>query len=109
MSVNHRSIFRDKALKHYTQSRKKDILPNFSSIPAVIFLWVLLCLLISTGLLTWGVQVPLYVTGKGFMIQPAQHMRPGSRETDIVLFFSPGAASKLRAGLPVQINIGATG
>ena len=109
MSVNHHSIFRDKALKHYTQSRKRDILPNFSSIPTAIFLWTLLGLLVATSLLTWEIQVPLYTTGMGTIVQPARHIQTESSETDVLLFFPPDAASKLRVGQPVQLNIGATG
>ena len=106
MAVNHRSIFRDKALKHYTQSRKRDILPNFSSIPTAIFVWILHGLLLATGLLVWRTQVPLYTTGVGLVVQPKQTQ---SGEMDVVVFFSPNAASKLRVGLPVQLSLGATG
>jgi hypothetical protein len=110
MLVVHNSIFREKALKHYAQSRKRDILPNFSSIPAAIFSWVLLGLLIATGLLVWDTQVPLYTTGTGIVIQqPTKYAQSGNRETDILLFFSPNVGPKLRAGLPVQLNMGATG
>lgn len=109
MSVNRHSIFREKALKHYTQNKKKDILPDFGSVPAAIFFWVLLGLLVATGAISWYTQVAQYTTGVGVVVQSQEHTQTSGNEIEIVVFFTPGDISNLRAGLPVQLTLGATG
>ncbi len=104
MAVNRHSIFRDKALKHYTQSRKKDILPNFGSIPVALFFWIMFFALIATLLLLWYTQVPLYANGSGIIAGTNTHTKAGS--TVALIFFAPGEAPKLRAGMPIELNLG---
>lgn len=102
MIASQNSIFRDKALKHYTQSKKKDILPNFSSIPVAIFIWVLLGSLIATGLVAWQTQVPVYLNGASVVLGAGEH------GTVALAFLSPDTSTQLHAGLAVQIQTGTT-
>lgn len=96
-------IFREKALKHYTQGKKKDILPNFSSIPATIFVWALLGSLITTGLVAWYVQVPVYLPGNGLVLGHVQQASVGDSAISTLAFFPSSELTKLRAGQPVKI------
>ncbi|HLI70039.1 MAG TPA: hypothetical protein VKV19_09815 [Ktedonobacteraceae bacterium] len=105
MIAPRQSIFREKALKHYTQGKKKDILPNFSSIPATVFVWALLGSLIMTGLVSWYVQVPVYLPGNGFVLGHLQQALVGNNEISVLAFFPPNELAKLRAGQPVKILI----
>lgn len=100
MIASQNSIFRDKALKHYTQNKKKDILPNFSSIPVAIFLWMLLGSLIATGLVAWRTQVPVYLTGASIVLGA------GKQETVALAFLSPKTSTQLHAGMTVHIQTG---
>jgi hypothetical protein len=109
MIVPRKSIFRDKALKYYAQGKKKDVLPNFSSIPVAIFLWVLVAALIATGLLAYYAQVPVYIAGPGLVLGAGNHILPGSNEAFAVGFFSPDNASHLQAGQAVQVQISTSG
>lgn len=109
MIVPRNSIFRDKALKHYTQGRKKDVLPNFSSIPVAVFFWVLLASLIATGLLAWYGQVPIYLTGPGIVLNTRNQALPGNNEPAALVFFPPSASAQLHAGLSVNIQLGISG
>lgn len=103
MIASQNSIFRDKALKHYTQNKKKDILPNFSSIPVAIFLWMLLGSLLATGLVAWRTQVPVYLTGASVVLGT------GKQEMVALAFLAPKTPTQLHAGLPVHIQTGASG
>jgi hypothetical protein len=103
MIASQNSIFRDKALKHYTQNKKKDILPNFSSIPVAIFLWMLLGSLLATGLVAWRTQVPVYLTGASVVLGPDK------QETVALAVLAPKAPTQLHAGLPVSIQTGSSG
>lgn len=103
MIASQNSIFRDKALKHYTQQKKKDILPHFSSVPVAIFLWMLLGSLLATGLVTWQTQVPVYFTGTSVVLGPPE------QDTVALAFLAPQTSTRLHAGLTVSIQTGAPG
>lgn len=107
MAVSRNPIFRDKALKHYAQGRRKDILPHFSSIPVAAFVWILLVFLIATAALSWYVQVPLYTNGSGLVLGTAQQKLSGSSGATAVGFFAPGNSARLRNGLSVRMQLGA--
>lgn len=106
MTASRNSIFRDKALKHYMQTRKKDVLPNFSSVPTAIFAWVLLGLLVATGLVAVYGQVPVSLSGAGFVLSSGNAVQNGGAV--VLAFFPASAASQLRAGQSARIQISAS-
>lgn len=101
-------IFRDKALKHYMQNKKKDVLPDFGSVPAAIFGWLLLGLLIATGLLAGCGQVPVSVMGEGIVLSTGHTTPAGNNGVVALAFFSPSDAANLRVGQSVRIQVGAS-
>ncbi len=103
MIVPRPMIFREKALKHYAQGKKKDVLPNFSSIPVAIFLWVLLVLLVATVLLACYGQVPVFLAGPAFSVGTGN---PASLSKQVVGLFPANTATQLHAGQSIQISIG---
>lgn len=111
MVATKQSIFRDKAVKHYNQGRKKDILPNFSSIPTAIFAWALLASLIVTGLVASLGQVPVFLAGSGIVLSSgsAASSTHASSPGSAISFFSPGQLAQLRVGQAVQVQIGTSG
>lgn len=98
------SIFRDKALKRYIEGRKKDVLPNFSSIPVAIFFWVLIGSFTATGLVAWYMQVPVYLAGPGIMLGEGNAAQGASNGATALVFFSPGASAKVHVGQSAQIQ-----
>jgi hypothetical protein len=106
MIAPRKSIFRDQALKHYTQGKKKDVLPNFSSVSAAVFGWLLLGLLIATGLIAAYGQVPVTVEGTGLVLSTGNAAQAQSQGAVALVFFPPGAAAKLQAGQSVRIRVG---
>lgn len=104
-----RSIFREQALKSYIERREKDVLPQLVTPPVFLFLWILLGLLITAGLLAWLAQVPTYLEGTGIILEQPLRSISGQREAVAVIFFPALSASKVRAGLPVQVLVGTTG
>lgn len=107
MQVPRHSIFRDKALKHYAQGRKKDILPHFSSVPVAIFFWVLVGSLVATGLLATSVQIPMYLNGSGIVLSAESEAFIGSDKAVAIAFFQPGTSAQLHIGQPVKVQVGA--
>ena len=103
MMAPRNSIFRDKALKHYMQTRKKDVLPNFSSVPTAIFVWVLIGLLVATGLVAIFGQVPVSITGAGFILGAGSAQQ--SSGAVVLAFFPVSAASQLHSGQAARIQV----
>jgi hypothetical protein len=104
------SIFRDKAVKHYNQGRKKDVLPNFSSIPAAIFAWALLASLIVTGLVASLGQVPVFLPGSGIVLGSGSASSATNANSGVsaLAFFPPEQLAKLQPGQKVQLLVGAS-
>lgn len=105
MVAQRHAIFREKALKHYTQGRKKDVLPNFSSISAALFAWLLLGSLIATGLVAWYGQVPVLLPGSGIVLGNG-NKEATTDGANALAFFAPEQATRLRVGDTVQVQFG---
>lgn len=105
MALSRRTMFRDKALQYYTQSREKDILPRFVTPPVFLFLWMLLVLLLAAAVLAWLGQVPTYVTGSGVVL--SQVSKDGGAVS--VIFLPATPSLHVQPGLPVRLQVGATG
>jgi hypothetical protein len=92
-------------MKHYIQRQEKDVLPSLVAPPVFVFFWILLGLLLIAGCVAcWG-EVPMYVAGSGILLSSP----PGQNETTALVFLPAPPLLKLRAGLPIQLRIGATG
>jgi hypothetical protein len=59
MRDTNRSIFRADAVRRYMQGREKAVLPQLPSPSTFLFLWILLGLLLASGLVAWFTQAPL--------------------------------------------------
>ncbi len=105
MPVPNNPIFRDNAVKHYMQSRDKDTLPRFISLPLALFLWILLGLLLVVGLLAWYEQVPTYISGRGTVLR-SDHVPPSASNARavVVAFFGVDQAGNLHAGQSVLVS-----
>lgn len=109
MSAQKGSIFRNKALQKYRESREKTVLPRFVAPPVFLFFWILFIIFISTGLLVWLGQVPVYVTGSGVVLDPKNPVISGSSEAAAIIFIPYNTPVHLHTGQPVQIQLGLTG
>jgi hypothetical protein len=76
MASTEQSIFRESAVKRYTEGRERNVLLRLVSPPVFMFLWILLPLFIGAIVLTWSVQVPVLAAGQGVVIE--QPMSTGS-------------------------------
>ncbi|MGB0384360.1 MAG: hypothetical protein ACPGWR_06005 [Ardenticatenaceae bacterium] len=63
MSTTNRSIFRSDAVQRYIEARQKAILPRFVRPRVFAFMWLLLGLLLMSGVTAWVAQVPIYAPG----------------------------------------------
>lgn len=103
-TTSKRSIFRDKALHQYLQSREKNILPRFVAPPVFVLYWILLAMLLVSGLIAWFEKVPLYATGAGII--------PTNREGNqaiAIIFLPASSSSHPQPGLPALVQINPSG
>jgi hypothetical protein len=104
MLVPNHPIFRKNAVKHYMQSRDKDTLPRFISLPIALFLWILLGLLLVVGLLAWYEQIPAYATGKGVVLSSQYAPHPTQQEAMAVAFFTVDQSNHFHTGQTVFVH-----
>ena len=112
--MTERSIFRSRALHRHTSGQEKDVLPRIVRPPVFIFLWILLLLLVATGVNAWFSQVPVEVYGAGVIVDPATHVGQVAQKEDesVALLFLPFASNmltKLRVHESVRLVISSTG
>jgi hypothetical protein len=104
--ASERSIFRESALKKYLQRQEQGVLLRVISPPAFVFFWIVLLLLLGTGVFAWAVQVPISITGQGVVVEDGTIGRGGQEM--VVLFFPPDQRSALHQGQATTISIGST-
>jgi hypothetical protein len=104
MLVPNHPIFRNNAVKHYMQSRDKDTLPRFISLPIALFLWILLGLLLVVGLLAWYEQVPAYASGNGVVLSSKYAPQYASQWAVAAAFFPVGQVRNLHVGQAVAVH-----
>jgi len=103
MSATKRSIFRERAIQHYAQSRDQDVLPRFVSPPVFLFLWMIVSLCLVLGLLAWHIRTPVYTAAIGMIVGGSS---PAG--TQAVLFVPADQQHAVHAGEPVQLQIGSS-
>jgi len=101
-------IFRSKTLQKYMQNREKSVLPRIIAPPVFAFGWIVLALLIATGIVIWWGQVPSYITGSGIILNTTDAVHQSAGATAAILLPASDIAY-IRPGLPVQIQVGQDG
>jgi hypothetical protein len=104
-----RAIFRESAVEAYRRGREKDIVPRLTSWPAIICLWLLLAVLMTSVALAWWIRVPMYVGAEGVILPSGAQAQLGGTRTAAALFLSPDQPTHLRVGQPVHAQIGSSG
>lgn len=108
MSAPKGMIFRKEAMERYARGQNKNVLPQFIMPPVFIFLWCLLALFISSGIIAWLGQVPVYATGIGVVLDPSSGNTSNGGLT-AVLFIPYSPSLHLQVGQPVNLQLGQAG
>jgi hypothetical protein len=102
-------LYRAQALKQYARRQQKTILPRAISPRVFAACWILLGLLGLSTLLAWQVQVPLYTTASGALLQ-SYSTPQGSAGTPEALLFVPATPEpELLTGAALTMQIVLTG
>lgn len=105
-------LFRRQALEYYAQSREGTILPRLARPPVFLLLWILLSLATLAMLLAWLGRIPVYISGPGLVIEQTMLQHGHAAPTAMALIFVPVASAhalSIRAGTPVQLQVGTQG
>ncbi len=115
MAFSGRSIFRESAIKKYLQRQEQGVLLRVISPPAFALLWIVLFLLLGASALAWAIEVPIFVSGQGVIVEQTADggttnggaaAGQSGQEVVAALFFSPDQQGSLHQGQPVTINVG---
>jgi hypothetical protein len=87
---------------------EKDVLPRLISWPIIVCLWLLLGVLLAAGFFTWYAQVPTYVSGSGVILSQGDMLQPAYGDPVAIVFLPPDQSAKIRATLPIDLQIGST-
>src|SRR5436305_8889189 len=104
-----RSIFRNKAVEHYLQSREKTILPLFVAPPVFAFYWLLLGIFLMSGLVAWFGQVPLYASGTGLISAQSTSVNQDNKQVTALIFLPAGSSARPQPGWSALVQVGLTG
>ncbi len=108
MAASNNTIFRRNAVQKYLRNREKNVLPRAVTPPVFILCWLILTLFIAAGITVWLGQVPFYITGAGVVLDQNSSIHQASTAVAVILLPASDVAH-LRAGLPIQMQVGPSG
>lgn len=103
-------LFRQQALDYYAQSQEKSVLPRIARPPVFLLLWLLLVLAGIAVMLAWLVQVPVYISATGMIVEQTTVQQQQVLHTTTALAFLPVTPDQplhVHVGSPAQLYIGA--
>ena len=109
MSTTNRSIFRSDAVQRYIEARQKAILPRFVRPRVFAFMWLLLGLLLISGVTAWVAQVPIYAQGVGVVVHDAAPFSENENQNEdqmaVVAFLPPEQLTHLHSGQTLFLHL----
>ena len=104
-----RAIFRPQALEAYRQGTEKDVIPRLVYWPIILCFWLLLGISLAAVFFAWNAQVPTYLEQPGVIPDVQYASLPEYEDRAVLVFLPPELSGQVRAGLPVDVQIGAPG
>lgn len=91
------------------QSRKEPVFPRFVSPRTAAYLWVLLGLLMASGLVAWFTQVPVYASGLAVVVDRSSVTQDIQIQDDALLVVFLPPEQHLQAGQNLFLQFDAAG
>lgn len=98
------SIFRAAAVRRYMQGREESVFPRLVSPRTFAYLWILLGLLVGSGLVAWFAQVPVYASGQAIVADQDDGFRYTDDEVVLVAFLPPEYCPQVGQNLLLQFD-----
>lgn len=104
-----RSIFRDKAVRHYLEGREKEVLPQFVSPRSFLLLWALfVLLLVVVGSVAYFIKTPVYASGPAVVLDQ-KDVTYGSDGPVVAAFLPSEYLDSLREGQKLLLQLDPAG
>lgn len=108
-NASNRSIFRAKAIQHYTRAREEVVLPRLLKPRVFLFLWGILGLLGVVGVLAWMTHVPVFVSGSGVVVEGRRGPQGRTTEAYLAVLLPEDRLSRLAVGQRVFVRVETAG
>ena len=93
-----RTIFREDAVRRYGQRQQETVLPHYLSVRPPHALWILLIVLVLSGVLTWLVQLPIRVSALAMVVEPPPSGQGVQDEIALAVLLPAAYHTQLHAG-----------
>jgi hypothetical protein len=104
MNEANRSIFRKEAVEKHLHEQENQVLPKFVSPRLFLCLWVIFGLFSGLGVWLCFAEVPMFVSGRGMIVDQDKRIGCQGEKPCIVAFFAPDMQSRLIAGKKLTIK-----
>ena len=104
MNETNRSIFRKEAVEKYIHEQENQVLPKFISPRLFLCLWVIFGLFSGLGDWLCFAEEPMFVSGRGMIVDQDKRKACQGEMPCIVAFFPPDMQSRLIAGKKMMIK-----
>lgn len=104
MNEANRSIFRKEAVEKYIQEQENQVLPKFISPRLFLCLWIVFGLFFGLAVWLCFAEVPMFVSGRGMIVDQDKRNACQGQKPCIVAFFTPDIQPRLIAGKSLMIK-----
>ena len=104
MNPTNRSIFRKEALEKFLGEQQAPVFPKFVSPRLFLYLWSVFGVLCGLGVWLCFVEVPLFVSGQGVIVEQDEVPSCPGQGPCVAAFFPPHHRSHLVAGKSLMIR-----
>jgi hypothetical protein len=108
MKNNNRSIFRPEAVRRYAEAREQSALPKFVSPRIMVALWIIVVLLIFSGVTVWFTSMPVYVSGLAIVVDTENKPVSIEEGTALLVLLPLEAQPALYKGKTILIQVNAS-
>lgn len=101
-------LFRSEAIKHALRQQERQVLPVFTRLPVIIFIWLLVLLAIGTGYVAWDNQIPVYTNSSGIILAQQDQVYPQHDIAEVALFLPANQVTRVQRGQTLLVDISGT-
>jgi hypothetical protein len=104
-----RTIFRTEAVQRYIENRERAVLPRFVTPRTFLCLWLLLGLLVASGIVTWFTPIPVYASGPAIVVASRDDSAGTPDEVLVVAFIPAEHLPYVQVGQRLFVHLDAVG
>ena len=105
-----RVVFRPEALQYYMQNREEVVFFRFLSPRKIVYFWILLAVIVASGLVAWFIEMPVYLSGSAVVVDSngVAGIEEYTQEGIVLIAFLP-PEQRLQVGQTLWLNVDVDG